>query len=66
MHWNTDDTIMNARLNDPELVDIVNALRRHWNANPQEENSVFKLFGLDQLSFRKQDFFDIDNTGRPI
>jgi len=47
MHWNTDDTIMNARLNDPELVDIVIALRRHWNANPQEENSVFKLFGLD-------------------
>jgi hypothetical protein len=47
MHWNTDDTLMNARLNDPELVDIVNALKRHWSANPSEEDSVFKLFGVD-------------------
>ena len=66
MHWNTDDTLMNARLNSPELVDIINALQRHWRQNPSKEDSTFRLFGLDQLSFNKEDLFDVDQSGMPI
>lgn len=59
MHWNTEKSVMNNRLGF--TTSVVGALRRYFTENPKA--TEFKLFGCDDLSFKKEDFFESDEDG---
>lgn len=60
MHWNTDRDVMTSKFNDS----LLRAFRQWFESNPKATS--FKLCGLDQFEFKKEDLFDTDKDGRII
>ena len=57
MHWNTDVNSMNNSINQQ----IMQSLKQYFEQNP---NAIeFKLYGLDEFTFKKDQLFEQDNNG---
>ena len=57
MHWNTEVDDMTAKFNNS----ILKALRSWFDAHPSATS--YKLCGIDQFEFKKEDLFDLDDKG---
>lgn len=57
MHWNTEVDDMTAKFN----TSILRALRSWFDAHPNATS--YKLCGIDQFEFKKEDLFDLDDKG---
>lgn len=58
MHWNTDKDVLSNKLDNV----LLNALSEEFS----DDKNSFSLFGLEQFTFRKQDFFNEDGTQKNV
>ena len=57
MHWNTEEDHMMSTFKDPQFENIINALNSYFKQYDEESVS---LFGCEDFTFNKDDFFDED------
>ena len=57
MHWNTDKEDMVQKFN----ADLLKALRQWFESHPKADS--YKLCGIDQFEFKKEDLFELDKDG---
>lgn len=58
LHWNTDREIMVSKM----PVEILEPLREYFKNNP--DATEYKVAGIDDLTFKKSDFFNDDLTDK--
>ena len=63
-HWNTDKSDLFISSNINLLSDIDEMLKNYFKKH--KKDTEFKLFGNDQLVFKKDDFFDKDGNEKDI
>lgn len=61
LHWNTDQAMMNENFSGANLLPVQEMLRYYFEHHPND--TEFKLFGLEQLTFKREDFFDVSSHG---
>ena len=62
LHWNTDQAMMNENFSGANLLPVQEMLRYYFEHHPND--TEFKLFGLEQLTFKREDFFDVSSHGQ--
>lgn len=61
MHWNTDKGAMNTTFGQAGTEAIVKELEAYFRAN--KDKKTYSLFGIEELSFNKDDIFQTDEQG---